>query len=171
MRADARQQVPPGGQPKGRDPGPHTDRWPQEVCRVNPLKFDGSTDAATLTSWMHEIEKVFEWVNNSEERKVSIAQVFLVQEASEWWRVSRLDGKVVSRDGFRIIIEAEYYSRSVREAKVIECIFAQPHNVPVSQAIQIFNKILFMTLYGMKRIRLNTLTSAWNQRYENICPD
>ncbi|KAA0055619.1 uncharacterized protein E6C27_scaffold222G001070 [Cucumis melo var. makuwa] len=82
--------------------------------------FESSIDRADVEVWLNMLEKCFDVMNCSKERKVRLATFFLQKEAEGWWKfilARRYDAHTLDWQTFRGIFEDKYYPNTYSEAK------------------------------------------------------
>ncbi|XP_020205195.1 uncharacterized protein LOC109790454 [Cajanus cajan] len=100
-----------------------------EFRKCHPPQFTGEADPEVADRWIRELEKIFNVLGCSPEKRLAYAMYMLVGEAEHWWRntcqMLAARGVTVDWECFRTVFMEKYYLESVRHAKEAE--FLQLH--------------------------------------------
>ncbi|KAI4370510.1 hypothetical protein MLD38_018860 [Melastoma candidum] len=68
---------------------------------VQILEFEGNLDPEEFMDWMHTIERIFDYKEVPEERKVKLAALNLKKYARLWWENTNQQRRREGRDKIR----------------------------------------------------------------------
>lgn len=90
----------------------------------NPTQFKGGYDPEEAEHWIQELEKIFEIMACSADRRVTYATFMLMGNAEYWWQGTRrlleAEGREITWEVFRTRFLERYFPTSVRYAKEME---------------------------------------------------
>ncbi|TYK22470.1 retrotransposon protein, putative, Ty3-gypsy subclass [Cucumis melo var. makuwa] len=87
--------------------------------KLGAIVFKDSTDPTDEENWLNILEKCFDVMNCSVERKVRLATFLLQKEAGGWWRsilARRSDARALDWQTFKGIFEDKYYPSTYYKA-------------------------------------------------------
>ncbi|KAK2646729.1 hypothetical protein Ddye_021924 [Dipteronia dyeriana] len=59
----------------------------EQFRRLHPLSFEGTTNPLDAEEWLRELEKVFTFINCTDDQKVISAVFMLKGDAGHWWEI------------------------------------------------------------------------------------
>ncbi|KAA0037398.1 reverse transcriptase [Cucumis melo var. makuwa] len=92
----------------------------ERLKKLGATMFEGSIDPTDAKNWLNMLEKCFDVMNCTEERKVRLATFLLQKEAEGWWKsilAMHSDTRPLDWQTFRGIFEDKYYPNTCCEAK------------------------------------------------------
>src|ERR1044071_7682193 len=117
-------------------------RFMEAVARLKPPTFDGSGEPSAVTFWLNRFEKLLEGIRCPENEKVTIASYYLIDDASDWWDVSRPTDHGATWKEFRTKLEDRFFPEALRDAKLHEFKYPENEGLKVQQLAVKFNKLL-----------------------------
>ena len=102
---------------------------------VHPPEFKGTADPIEAKAWLKEIEKAFQLVNVSEDKKTEYASYFLKSEASYWWESTKvLEGEgVVTWPRFTELFLEKYFPNFMKDQMEIKFLELKQGNMSVAE--------------------------------------
>lgn len=95
----------------------------ERATKLGAKVFTGTADPAVAQAWMTKIERVFDVMGCSDDRKLCLATFLLEEGAYDWWQSVRstyLDPSIIIWTKFRRIFYDAYYPRSYKDANQAE---------------------------------------------------
>ncbi|XP_022846659.1 uncharacterized protein LOC111369392 isoform X2 [Olea europaea var. sylvestris] len=92
----------------------------ERATKLGAKVFTGTADPAVAQAWMTKIERVFDVMGCSDDRKLCLATFLLEEGAYDWWQSVQstyLDPSIITWTEFRRIFYDVYYPRSYKDAK------------------------------------------------------
>ncbi|KAL5779261.1 hypothetical protein ACOSQ2_009998 [Xanthoceras sorbifolium] len=82
----------------------------EQFRRLHPLSFEGSTNPLDAEEWLRELDKVFSFMNCTENQKVACAVFMLKGDAGHWWEMTNR------------LFNQKYFPEELRNEKELEFI-------------------------------------------------
>ncbi|XP_022899342.1 uncharacterized protein LOC111412643 [Olea europaea var. sylvestris] len=92
----------------------------ERATKLGAKVFTGTTDLAVVQVWMTKIERVFDIIDCSDDRKLCLITFSLEEGAYNWWQSVRstyLDPSIITWTDFSRIFYYAYYPRSYKDAR------------------------------------------------------
>lgn len=116
----------------------------EKFARLQPPAYRGKVNPVELESWEREMEKLFEVVEVSEEKRVRYASHYLKGEADDWWKFAKI--KLVTAPGFgweRFIQElrSRFYPPELQRVKQQEFLALEQGSMSVQEFTSKFTEL------------------------------
>ncbi|XP_022876708.1 uncharacterized protein LOC111394890 [Olea europaea var. sylvestris] len=92
----------------------------ERAIKLGAKVFTGTADPTIAQAWMTKIERLFDVMGCSDDRKLCLSTFLLEEGAYDWWQLVRstyLDPSIITWIDFHHIFYDAYYSRSYKDAK------------------------------------------------------
>lgn len=124
--------------------------------RLQPPTFVGGTDPLVAEEWIGEMEKIFEFVQCTEEEKVRFATFMLRKHANVWWKFTRRSLK--NKDGennpigwerFKAMFLDNYFPQVLQHAKEDEFLRLEQGTLTLAEYASKFEQLSQFAPYAV----------------------
>ncbi|KAH7564847.1 hypothetical protein JRO89_XS09G0039700 [Xanthoceras sorbifolium] len=98
----------------------------EQFRKLQPPSFEGTTNPLDFEEWIRELEKVFDFINCTDEQKVSCAAFMLKGDAGHWWEMTKrghnTSNNPITWTRFKELFNEKYFSEELKIEKESEFI-------------------------------------------------
>ena len=105
------------------------------------LPFFTGAHGKDVDLWLRQVTSALNMIKAPDDRKVSLAQRLLRDNAFDWWSLQILDHEV-NFEEFSQMLRYEFCPAAVRDARAQEFADAKTENISVAEAVQKFQRDL-----------------------------
>jgi hypothetical protein len=120
---------------------PQPDKWLAEFRKTGVPNFTGAP-GTDVEQWLRRVASALDSIQAPEERRMSLVQSLLQEDAFDWWDLNRDHQADVTFEEFRKRIRDYYCPQVVRMAREAAFRDAGPENITVAETIQKFQREL-----------------------------
>ena len=90
--------------------------------KQQPPTFEGDADPLIVEEWMGGLEKIFDFMNLTDQEKVAYAVYQMKSNSRIWWDAVKktVDVNTLTWNGFLELFNSKYYNSNILDAKVDE---------------------------------------------------
>ncbi|KAL5743899.1 hypothetical protein ACOSQ2_027015 [Xanthoceras sorbifolium] len=98
----------------------------EQFRRLHPPSFEGTTNPLDAKEWLRELEKVFSFMNCTDNQKVACVVFMLKGDAGHWWemanRAQNVPDNPITWVRFKKFFNQKYFLEELRNEKESEFI-------------------------------------------------